>query len=29
MEHSNCGDYVYSKEVTDNTAKHWVDVVIT
>ena len=28
MEHSNCGNYVYSKEVFDNTTKHWVDVVI-
>ena len=28
VEHSNCGNYVHSKEVIDNTAKHWVHVVI-
>ena len=28
MEHSNCGYYVYSNEVIDNTAKHGIDVVI-
>ena len=27
IEHSNCGNYIYSKEVIDNTAKHWVDVI--
>ena len=29
IEHSNCGNYIYSKEVIDNTAEHQADVVIT
>ena len=29
IEHSNCSNYIYSKEVIDNTAKHWADLVIT
>ena len=29
IECNNCSNYTYSKEVIDNTAKHWADVVIT
>ena len=29
IEFSNCGNYIYSKEVINNTAKHQIDVVIT
>ena len=28
IECSNCGNYIYSKEVNDNTAKHQVDVIM-
>ena len=28
IECSNCSNYIYSKEVIDNTAKHQADVVI-
>ena len=29
IEHINCSNYIYSKEVIDSTGKHQADIVIT